>query len=239
LLDDGAVEVSWAETDERPFAMRAVYRWRDASTVDLETSVTAVSDLRGFESFVACYFHERFTNAMVAAKPVPARTAAGADATPGAGGAVPASTNGPVLVRVTRAEGEWQMFPRDAGVIPLIEDGRWKLEPHPVNWTIRSELMRPLVRRRAPSSGLSALLMAPAEECFAVALPYETEGHYSVYASLFGRDLRAGETARARVRLAIAVAKPDAAVYALYDEARKEWGAGSDPAGRPAAGDGQ
>lgn len=189
----------------------AVYRWRDAATVDLETTVKASADLRGLEVFVASYFHERFTNAMVAA------------ATAGAAASSPA----PTLVRATREEGDWQMFPRDDGATALIRDGRWKLEPNPVDWKIRPAFTRPLLRSRAPSSGLSGVLMAPAEECFAVSTPFETEAHYSGYLSLFGRDLKAGETARARVRLAMAVARSDAAVLAMYDEAREEWDAGA------------
>lgn len=202
LLDDAAVEVSWPAADDRPFSMTAVYRWRDASTVDLETTVKAVSDLRGFETFIASYFHERFTNTLVATGPATA----------------------PTWVRTTKAEGDWQIFPRDAAAEALIRDGRWKLEPNPVDWTMRPAFARPLVRRRAPTSGLSGILMAPTEECFAVALPHETEGHYSAYLSLFGRDLAAGQTARARVRLVIAVAKTDAAVVVLSDEAAKNWG---------------
>jgi len=39
--------------------------------------------------------------------------------------------------------------------------------------------------------------------CFAVASPHELEGHYSTYFSLFGRDLRAGESATATVRMGL------------------------------------
>lgn len=241
LLDDAAVEVSWPEAEGRPFSMQATYRWRDASTVDLETTVRAAADLRGFEAFVASYFHERFTNAMVAAKAPPDAASAGGaspDATVSNSGSAAAAnpaagTNAPVLVRALRSEGDWQMFPRDVAAIPLIQDGRWKLEPNPVDWTLRSELVRPLVRRRAPSSGLSCVLMAPSEECFAVSMPYEAEGHGSAYLSLFGKDLRAGDMARARARLVVAVAKPDAALFVLYEEASKDWES------RPAAGDGR
>ena len=40
--------------------------------------------------------------------------------------------------------------------------------------------------------------MAPPEECFAVATPCEGESHYSLYLSRFGRDLKAGETAKSQ-----------------------------------------
>jgi len=57
--------------------------------------------------------------------------------------------------------------------------------------------------RRHGASGLTAVLMAPAEDCFAVSTPHQREGHYSLYLSLFGRTIQAGETARARARLVI------------------------------------
>jgi hypothetical protein len=85
--------------------------------------------------------------------------------------------------------------------VPLIQDGRWDLPPNPVRWEILPKLARPLAVRRAPASGLTALLMAPARDCFAIAMPYQSEGHYSTYLSLFGRDLPAGIVARARARL--------------------------------------
>jgi hypothetical protein len=45
--------------------------------------------------------------------------------------------------------------------------------------------------------------MSPPQDCFAVLTPFEAEPHRSMYLSLFGRDLKAGETARARARLVI------------------------------------
>ena len=46
--------------------------------------------------------------------------------------------------------------------------------------------------------------MARPEDCFALATPHEAEGHFSLYHSLFGRDLKAGERIEARSRLVIA-----------------------------------
>jgi hypothetical protein len=113
------------------------------------------------------------------------------------------------------------MFPgRVRGAV--IRDRRWKLEPDPVDWTIRSALARPLAQRRAPASGISGILMAPTAECFAIAMPEETEGHYSLYLSLRARSRHRWGGA-ARVRLVVAVAKSDAAVIALHEAAEKEW----------------
>jgi hypothetical protein len=58
--------------------------------------------------------------------------------------------------------------------------------------------------------------MAPPQDCFAVLTPFGEEGHRSVYLSLFGRDLKAGETATARARLVIGRDISDEQAIALY-----------------------
>jgi hypothetical protein len=60
----------------------------------------------------------------------------------------------------------------------------------------------PLAVRRG-SSGLTAVVMAPLSDCFAVSTPLQSDGHRSLYLSLFGRDLANGETLSARARLVI------------------------------------
>jgi hypothetical protein len=200
LRDDGAVEVQWPAADGRPFAMTARYRWHDPSTLDLETTVTANAELPQFESFLASYFCEPFTNCLVFVKQIPA--AAGKTG----------------FQAATKSLGDWQMFPRDEGAVALINDGRWKLEPNPVNWTIMPALGQPLGMRRAPGLGLAAVLMAPPADCFALATPQETEGHYSLYLSLFGRTVKAGETVRARARLVIGKDLSDQRALDLYQD---------------------
>ena len=162
---------------------REVYCRETAGRTD---SMAALQRLESFESFVASYFTPAFTNAFVLA---------GRSPEPG----VP-----PTLLPIRKVNGDWQMFPRDNTVIPLITDGRWSLQPHPVTWSIGSPLWFPLSCRRDPVTGLTAILLSPPSDCFAIATPHETEGHYSTYLSLFGRDLSSGETARGRVRLMIA-----------------------------------
>lgn len=195
LLADGAVRVEWPATDERPFEMTAVYRWVDPSTLDVETTVRAKGELRGFESFLASYFSKAFPEPQVCVR--------GADGEP-------------AFVPAGRQDGEWQMFPRDDKAVPLIQDGRWQRPPHPVAWAIRLRLAAPLALRRAAEPGLLGVVMARPDECFAVATPFSGEGHRSLYLSLFGRDLRAGETATARTRLVITSSRSDAEVLALY-----------------------
>jgi hypothetical protein len=185
LRQDGAVEVTWNTGTNCPFGLRAIYRWTAADTLDLETIVEPIQDLPNFESFLASYFAGRFSNALVyVTEPLP-------------------ETKTPDFLAATREAGVWQMFPRDAAVLSLIRDGRWQLEPNPVAWTNRPALARPIGLRRDPASGITAALMAPSEDCFAIATPHQTEGHYSLYLSLFGRNLKAGEPASARARLLV------------------------------------
>jgi hypothetical protein len=61
------------------------------------------------------------------------------------------------------------------------------------------------------------LIMSPSEDCFAVLTPFEAEPHRSMYLSLFGKDLKRGETARARARLIIAATPSDAQIVHAYE----------------------
>ena len=65
--------------------------------------------------------------------------------------------------------------------------------------------------------------MADERDCFAVAMPHETDGHFSVYLSLFGRDLPAGKPATAHARLQILRASNDQGILAAYDEFVKQF----------------
>jgi hypothetical protein len=189
--DDGAVEVLWPVAADRPFAVRAVYRWVASNTLDMEITITADQDLHGFEAFLAAYFGEGLTNSTVLVK-------------------------GGRFMAAERANGRWQMFPRDPDAVSLIQDGRWAIPPHPVDWAIQPEFEQPVAIRRDPASGLTAAVMAPGEDCFAVATPEQADSHRSIYLSLFGRDVKQGEIARARARLVILSSPDETTVRALY-----------------------
>jgi hypothetical protein len=204
LLPDGAVQVTWPEAADRPFEMTALYRWKDPQTIDLETTVTARKDLSKFESFLASYFEAAF--------PTPCIYVSEDPEAQGQPGFLPAK----------KTYGDWQMFPRDEQVVPIIRDGRWDLQPNPVAWTIIPRLAAPIGLRRGTTGGLTAILMAPPQDCFTIATPYEGESHYSLYLSLFGRDLKAGETAKARTRLVITTGISDGQAITLYQQYLKE-----------------
>ena len=181
LRPDGSVEVRWPSADDRPFELRAVYRWSAPNTLDLETSVLARTNLAKFESFLASYFAPGFTNSAVYAR----------------------SNGQPQLLVADKTAGVWQAFPRDDQAVSIIQDGRWKFPPSPVDWAIRLRLAKPLGIRTCKVSDLHAVVMSLPSDCFAVLTPFEGEGHRSLYLSLFGKDLKAGETAMARARLVI------------------------------------
>ena len=194
LRQDGSVEVRWPSAEDRPFELRAIYRWAAPNMLDLETSVQAKTNLAKFESFLGSYFAEGFTNACVYVR----------------------SNSKQWLEPADRSHGIWQAFPRDDEAASIIQDGRWKFPPSPVDWVIGPRLAKPLGVRRCPANDLRAVLMSLPPDCFAVLTPFETEPHLSMYLSLFGKDLKAGETARARARLVIGTELAGEAIDKLY-----------------------
>jgi len=204
LLPDGAVQVTWPEADNRPFEMAAIYRFRDGSTLDVETIVKANEDLSKFEVFLASYFHESFPLPKVYVTPDPK------------------IVGKRTFMTAKKSFGDWQMFPRDYDVLPIIRDGRWQKQPNPVDWKIMPLMAKPIALRRGSDTAPTAILMAPPDDCFAISTPYEGEGHYSTYFSLFGRDIEAGRTARARLRLVVIEAVSNREILNLYEKYMKD-----------------
>jgi len=204
LLSDGALEVHWLPDGEHPLELKAVYRFAAPNVLDFHVTVKPNRALRKFELFLSSYF-SGFPASLVYVRNRPR-----------AGGK-------PGFMEAAKQAGDWQMFPRDDDAVRTIGDGRWNCQPNPVAWKIMPRLAAPLALRRDAQRGLAAVIMAPARDCFAVSTPYGEEGHRSVYLSLFGRDLKAGETASARARLVIGKAISDRQAIELYEAYRKEW----------------
>jgi hypothetical protein len=202
LLSDGAVEVHWLADKEHPLDITAVYRFTAANVLDFRATVEPRQEMRRFELFLASYF-AGFPESLVYV-------------------CRPEGRGRPEFLAARKETGDWQMFPRDGEALRIVADGRWKRPPNPVDWKVLSPLAAPLALRRDAKSGLDALLMAPAEDCFAVSMPYGEENHRSVYFSLFGRDLRAGETASARARLIIGKAITNQQAIESYEAYRRE-----------------
>jgi hypothetical protein len=201
LLPDGAVQITLPEQEDRPFELVAVYRWRGPSTLDLETTIKAGADLNQFEVFLASYCSASLPSPYVCTQ---------------------ADSGMPRFLLALKSHGDWLMFPRDEGLAPMIRDGRWEKEPYPVNWKIMPEFQLPLAVRRGADSAPSVVVMAPRKDCFAVSTPYQGESHYSLYLSLFGRDIKAGESTTARARLAVTTARSDADILGMYGDYIKD-----------------
>lgn len=202
LLGNGDVEVRWSADDKHPFDMMAIYHWSAQNSLDLTTRVTARRELKRFEVFLASYF-DGFPTTSVYAKD-------------------PAAGDKPTFIAARKSDAIWHMFPRDEAAVKMIRDGRWKREPNPVDWIIRPTLAAPLAVRRDVDRGMVAVLMARAQDCFAVASPHDEEGHRSVYLSLFGRDFKPDESADAKSRLVIERDVSDEKAVALYEKFREQ-----------------
>jgi len=203
LLPDGSVEALWTADAEHPLDLKAVYRWAAPNALDVTTTVTAKQELKRLESFLASYF-EALPTSLVYVKGCP-------------------ETGGkPGFLEAKPSYAVWQMFPRDEEAVKTIQDGRWTRPPNPVDWKIMPALAGPLAMRRDAASGLAGLVMARPEDCFAVSTPSSGEGHRSIYLSLLGGDLAAGQSATARSRLVIAHGISDEQAIGLYEAYLKE-----------------
>ena len=198
LLDDGAVEVRWPQAPDRPFELRALYRWHAPTTLDVSITVRAVEDLPTFEVFLGSYFDAGLADPFIYVE------------RPSEKGSMPAFLLG------DRALGHWLVSPRDAAAVALIRDGRWKAKPSPVDWAVLPPLAAPVALRRDRQTDLAAAMVAPKADCFAVFMPFAGETHYSLYLSLFGRDVPAGEQDYASARLLVGAGLSDADVVKHY-----------------------
>ena len=201
LLADGAVEVHWPADTKNPFAITAIYRWTNPLTLDLEVMVTPAQDLPTFEVFLASYFNKEFPASSIYVKNKNLQPT------------IPAK-----FVEALESWGTWQMYPRDAQAIPIITDGRWEQNPHPVNWKMRDFLAAPIGLRRHELSGLKVVVMTRPQDCFAIATPCKKETHYSLYFSLFGRDIIKDKTMRAKTRLLFARKISDDEILTRYQK---------------------
>ena len=204
-LEHGGVEVRWPAAEEHPLEMTAVYRWTAPDTLDLQIAVKPQQAMPSFELFISSYFAKSFRASVFLRgdgdKPA---------------GLVPAD-------RVPDSPTRYVMYARDEAAKRMIVDGRWTIPPSPVDWAMPRHLAAPLAVRRDESQNLTAVIMSPPGDCFAVASPWNPDtpdaaGYRSLYQSLFGRDVAAGETVRARSRLILRRGVSDKDAIQLYHE---------------------
>jgi len=210
VLEDGALEIAFAPAaDEHPLEMKGVMRWAAPDTLDLQTVVTPQVAMPRMEVFLSSYVAKGF-DAWVYLKPNRF-----------------AKKEPPAMVRADWSElldGNYVVFPRERESLLMVYDGRWEIPPSPVTWAFTRYLAAPLAVRRHAPSGLCVAWMSPPEDCFAVSTPYNKEppdgvaGHSSIYLSLFGRDVAAGETVRASCRLIVGKDLTDPQIIERYEQ---------------------
>lgn len=193
LETGGSLRVRWSAGGDWPFILEGHYRWTAPDTLDLETTVTAQEDLPDFEVFLASYFTAGFPATQVYV---------GGEDNP--------------FMAAEEGAGTWQAFPCHEKGQALVKDGRWTYPPSPVDWAMPARAAAPLAFRRDPKTGLVVIVMAPPGDAFAVLTPCRGEAHGSIYLSLFGRDVKAGETVRARSRFAVKHNLTNEAILELY-----------------------
>ena len=180
ILPNGAAELVWIEAPSHPFKFAATYTWTAADTLDFKVEFTPSVDLEKFELFIGSYF-KQFNKTVVYVRDA-------GDGSPG-------------FVDTPKEKGKAQLFPRDEDVMPIIRDGRWKFPPYPNNWEFRQMLQAPLGVKSQPKSGATVVIMAPPEDCFAVSMFEQNAPLGSYYLSLFGRDVKKGQTLVGHARM--------------------------------------
>lgn len=208
LQSDGAVEVIWPPQPDHPVEMRATYRWKSANILDLETVLRPESDMSNVEVFLSSYFNKGFRGRMYVA--------------------APRHTGGQPYFLSLMANpftiGTYLAFPRDLEAARIVYDGRWERGTNPVQFSINRYYAAPLALKTNAESGVTVVQMSRPDDCFAVEAPYDKDppdgpaGHYSLYLSLFGRNLQAGQTARALTRMVVERNVTDERALALYQE---------------------
>lgn len=207
VVQDGALEIRFPPAADHPMEVTGTFRWLSPDTLDLITTVKAADALPRLEVFLSSYFVEGF-DAFVYMN----RNRYG-EGPPAA------------LLRADRSElldGNYLIFPRDDKALQVIYDGRWNIPPDPVTFAFVRYLAAPIAVRRNEKAGLTAVLMSLPDECFAVAASYNKQppdnvaAHRSLYLSLFGRDLAAGQVAQSRCRLTFGNDLSDDAILERY-----------------------
>lgn len=215
LLPDGALRIVFPPGEEHPLELTGTFRWRTPDTIDLETTVTPMVAMPRMEVFLSSYLTNGFEG-LVYLKPNRFD-----------------KKGAPAFVRADWSkliDGNYLIFPRDLAALPIIYDGRWEIPPAPVTWAFTRYLEAPIGVRRHAGAGLTAAIMSPPGDCFAVAMPYNQDppdnvaAHGSVYLCLFGRDVAEGETATAHCRLILAKDLSDETIAERYRAYLKERG---------------
>ena len=217
--------------------MKAVYRWIEAGTLDVRIQVTPQKDIPDFELFLSSYLTTGFRAAVYVQQEGKSNQGCIGDTTvegDSSGGLDKLDKLNKIgkqqfvpVHRPPNAKSGYVIYPRDEKALRMIQDGRWKIPPSPVDWDVGPFLARPICFRRDAQLDITVVLMSPAEDCFAISSAWnpatpEAKGYRSLYLSLFGRNIQAGETAVARCRLLIGRDLTEPHILEIYEKYTKE-----------------
>jgi hypothetical protein len=215
LLSDGALQIIWKAQPDYPVDLIATFRWVSPKILDLEVAFTPRILMRGGEVFLSSYFNKKLKGYVYA------------DNTfmlPGESDFLPADVTG----EHDFLYGTYLAFPRDPRAAQMIYDGRWQKGSHPVHFSVTRFYKLPMLLKKEEESGTGILLMTKPEDCFSLEMSYNRSvpdniaDHSSVYFSLFGEDLRPGQTRRAVIRMVIDTNITREKANRFYDEYLKD-----------------
>lgn len=202
------VTLTWLPTIRRQANVTIRFTFHEPNIIDMDMSVETLANYPGFEILLSAYHAPGFVSGAYVAK----------------------EEFGPVVpeqIRITdqpMIHGIWPFFPRDEAGANLLTDGRHQKG----RWYWRMAVGRRYGMPMAffNKGDVDVLLMGRPEDVYAVGATYEGDpetdniaAHRSLYLSLFGEDLVAGEGRRTQMRMIIGKFRSDPEKHASLYEA--------------------
>lgn len=194
LLEESkdGITMIWKPTIRRQAKVKVQFTFREPNIIDMDLWVESLANYPGFEILLSAYLAAGFESGVYVAKEE-------------FGGVEPQQIR---LMDQPMIHGIWPFFPRDEAGAHLLTDGRHQKG----RWYWRMAIGRrygiPLVF--FSKNGIDAILMGRMQDVYAVGATYKGDaendpvaGHRSLYLSLFGEDLKAGEGRHTQMRMVI------------------------------------
>jgi hypothetical protein len=186
------VTLTWLPTIRRQANVTVRFTFREPNIIDMDMSVETLANYPGFEILLSAYLAPGFVS----------------------GAYVATEEFGPVVpeqIRITdqpMIHGVWPFFPRNEAGANLLTDGRHQKG----RWYWRMAVGRRYGMPMAffNKGEVDVLVMGRPEDVYAVGVTYDGDpetdniaAHRSLYLSMFGEDLVAGEGRRTQMRMVI------------------------------------
>ncbi len=208
------VTLTYEPTIRRQAKVILRFTFREPNIIDMDMAVETLANYEGFEVLLSAYLSEGFlSGAYVAEEEFSEVTV-------------------PEQIRITdqpMIHGVWPFFPRDEAGAHLLTDerhqkGRWF-------WRMAIGRRYGLPMVFFSQGEVDVLLMGRPEDVYAVGATYEGDAendsiaaHRSLYLSMLGEDLAAGDSRRTQMRMIVGEFGSDPAKHeALYDEFIEEF----------------